>query len=54
MKTPEYIEGHEALKNFERLAITVLQAPKDGGGRKTAEKSSKKAGERKAETLRRR
>ena len=42
MKEVEYIEGHEALKNFERLAIRVLQAPKVGGGRETAEKSSKR------------
>jgi hypothetical protein len=47
MKQCEYIEGHEALKNFERLAIRVLQAPKVGGGRETAEKSSKKARKRK-------
>ncbi len=46
MKQVEYVEGHEALENFERLAITVLQTPKDGG-RKTAEKSSKKARKRK-------
>jgi hypothetical protein len=27
MKQPEYTEGPEALKNFERLASAILQAP---------------------------
>jgi hypothetical protein len=26
MKTPEYIEGPEALTNFKRLATAILQA----------------------------
>ncbi len=28
MKEPEYTEGPEALENFERLAVAILQAPK--------------------------
>jgi len=28
MKTLEYIEGPQALKNFERLARAVMQAPR--------------------------
>ncbi len=28
MKEPEYREGPEALKNFERFATAILQAPK--------------------------
>jgi hypothetical protein len=28
MKEHEYIEGPEALKNFERFATAILQAPK--------------------------
>jgi hypothetical protein len=28
MKQREYIEGPQALKNFERFASTVMQAPK--------------------------
>ena len=27
MKQPEYTEGAEALKNFERFATAILQAP---------------------------
>ena len=27
MKQPEYIEGPEALENFERFASVILQAP---------------------------
>ena len=27
MKQPEYIEGPEALQNFERLATAILQSP---------------------------
>jgi hypothetical protein len=27
MKTPEYIEGPEALANFKQLATAILQAP---------------------------
>lgn len=27
MKNQEYVEGPEALKNFERLATAVMQAP---------------------------
>jgi len=33
MKQVEYVEGHEALENFERLAITVLQTPKSWRGK---------------------
>lgn len=28
MKTPEYIEGPEALKNFERGMIALFKVPK--------------------------
>jgi len=28
MKQREYIEGSEALQNFERFATAILQAPK--------------------------
>jgi hypothetical protein len=28
MKEPEYIEGSEALENFERFGRAILQAPK--------------------------
>ena len=28
MKTPEYVEGPEALENFERFATAILQAPR--------------------------
>jgi hypothetical protein len=28
MKQPEYIEGSEALENFERLATAVLRSPR--------------------------
>ena len=27
MKQPEYIEGSEALNNFEQFATAILQAP---------------------------
>ena len=27
MKQPEYIEGPEALENFEKFATAILQAP---------------------------
>lgn len=27
MKHPEYIEGSEALENFEKFATAILQAP---------------------------
>jgi hypothetical protein len=46
MKQPEYIEGPEALENFERLATTILQASKVDG-RKIGKKSSKEARKRK-------
>jgi hypothetical protein len=46
MKQPEYREGPEALRNFEKMAAAIFEAPK-AGGRKTRKKSSKKAGERK-------
>jgi hypothetical protein len=48
MKTPEYTEGPQAMENFEKMATAIFQAPK-AGGRKTREKSSKKASERKPE-----
>jgi hypothetical protein len=48
MKTPEYREGPEAVRDFEKLAIAIFQAPK-AGERKTRKKSSKKASERKPE-----
>jgi len=46
MKTTEYVEGPEAMKNFERMAIAIFKAPK-AGGRKPRKKSSKTASERK-------
>jgi hypothetical protein len=49
MKQPEYTEGPEAVKNFERLAMAIFKAPKVGG-RDTAKKSSKKAKGRKPKT----
>jgi hypothetical protein len=48
MRTPEY-RGAEALKDFEKLATAIFQAPK-GGERKTLKKSSKKASEHKPES----
>jgi hypothetical protein len=48
VKTPEYREGPEALKNFKGLATAILQAPskkkkqaKKPASRKTAPKSDK-------------
>ena len=46
MKQREYVEGPEAVKNFERLATAIFKVPKTRG-RDTAKKSSKKASERK-------
>lgn len=31
---PEYIEGPEALENFERMATAVFKAPKADGRKK--------------------
>jgi hypothetical protein len=42
MKTVEYVEGPEALENFERFATAILQAPKPQGKPK---KKSKPASE---------
>jgi hypothetical protein len=40
MKEPEYIEGPEALKNFERGMIALFKVPKTaiGKGRKRGRK----------------
>jgi hypothetical protein len=38
MKQPEYIEGHEALKNFEKTMTALFRAPKTV----TAKKETKK------------
>jgi len=38
MKQPEYIEGPEALRNFKRLAIAILQAPAKKKKKKALEK----------------
>jgi hypothetical protein len=34
MKRPEYIEGPEALENFERFASAALRAPRPTSGTK--------------------
>jgi len=47
MKRTEYIEGPEAMKNFECMATAVFKAPK-ADGRKETRKSSKNASERKS------
>jgi hypothetical protein len=46
MKQTEYIEGPEALGNFERLAVAILQAPKPKG---KAKKQAKADASRKPE-----
>jgi len=46
MKQPEYIEGPQAMENFEKMAVAIFSKPK-AGGRKTRKKSSKNASERK-------
>jgi hypothetical protein len=49
MRKPEYIEGPEAMKNFERGMIALFKVPKTAiGGRKkgrkiTAQKKPKRA-----------
>ena len=40
MKEPEYREGPEALKNFERFASAILQAPKPKGKTKKQAKAA--------------
>jgi hypothetical protein len=45
-KQPEYIEGPQALENFEKMATAIFQKP-NPGARKMRKKSSKTAGERK-------
>ena len=42
MKTPEYIEGPEALENFKHLATAILQAPAQEKKRSTKTASLKK------------
>jgi hypothetical protein len=42
MKTPEYTEGPEALKNFKRLATAILQAPEKKQNRQTKKSTSLK------------
>jgi hypothetical protein len=43
MKQREYIEGPEALANFEKFASAILQAP----GKKKKKQSKKTASQRK-------
>jgi hypothetical protein len=40
MKQREYIEGPEALKNFERFSTAILQAPKPKGKNKKQPKAA--------------
>jgi hypothetical protein len=40
MKTPEYREGPNALKNFKQLATTILQAPVKKKKRQTKKSAS--------------
>ncbi len=40
MKEREYTEGPEALKNFERFATAILQAPKPKGKNKKRAKAA--------------
>jgi len=40
MKQREYIEGPEALENFERFATAILQAPKPKGKTKKETKAA--------------
>jgi hypothetical protein len=42
MKTPEYMEGPEALGNFKRLATAILQAPAKKKKRQTKKSLSVK------------
>jgi exonuclease VII small subunit len=47
MKTPEYIEGPDALKNFERGMIALFKVPKTSIG-KARKKGRKLTAPRKA------
>jgi hypothetical protein len=55
MKQPEYTEGSKALRNFERLATTLLQAAKSdkrGKGKKKATPSSSLRKQKKSDAAR--
>lgn len=42
MKTPEYIEGPEALENFKTLAGAILQPPPQKKKKQTKKSASQK------------
>jgi hypothetical protein len=52
MKQPEYIEGTEALENFEQLATAILRAPKPNIKAKQKAPTSRKPGIRRDGSLR--